>query len=38
MELPAILVPYPAAVDDHQRLNARTFVEMGRRGVFTKSN
>ena len=36
MELPAILVPYPAAVDDHQRLNARTFVEMGRRGVFTK--
>ena len=29
MELPAILVPYPAAVDDHQRLNARTFVEMG---------
>ena len=29
MELPAILVPYPSAVDDHQRLNARTFVEMG---------
>ena len=29
MELPAILVPYPSAVDDHQRLNAQTFVELG---------
>ena len=29
MELPAILIPYPSAVDDHQRSNAQTFVEMG---------
>ena len=29
MELPAILIPYPTAVDDHQRLNARSFVEIG---------
>ena len=29
MELPAILVPYPSAVDDHQRFNARAFVEIG---------
>ena len=29
MELPAILIPYPTAVDDHQRLNARSFVDIG---------
>ncbi|MEC8988538.1 MAG: glycosyltransferase, partial [Verrucomicrobiota bacterium] len=29
MELPAILIPYPTAVDDHQRLNARSFVNIG---------
>jgi len=29
MELPAILIPYPTAVDDHQRLNARSFVDLG---------
>ncbi len=27
--LPAILVPYPHAVDDHQSANARSFVEAG---------
>ncbi len=29
MGLPAILIPYPTAVDDHQRLNARSFVDLG---------
>jgi len=29
MELPAILIPYPTAVDDHQRLNAQSFVDIG---------
>ena len=29
MELPAILIPYPTAVDAHQRLNARSFVDIG---------
>ena len=29
MELPAMLIPYPTAVDDHQRLNARSFVDIG---------
>ncbi len=29
MELPAILIPYPAAVDDHQRINAQSFVDIG---------
>ena len=29
MELPAILIPYPTAMDDHQRLNARSFVDLG---------
>lgn len=27
--LPAVLVPYPHAIDDHQRQNARSFVESG---------
>jgi UDP-N-acetylglucosamine--N-acetylmuramyl-(pentapeptide) pyrophosphoryl-undecaprenol N-acetylglucosamine transferase len=29
MQLPAILVPYPAATDDHQLHNALAFVETG---------
>ena len=29
MELPAILIPYPTAVDDHQRINAQSFVNIG---------
>jgi UDP-N-acetylglucosamine--N-acetylmuramyl-(pentapeptide) pyrophosphoryl-undecaprenol N-acetylglucosamine transferase len=27
--LPALLVPFPHAVDDHQTANARSFVEAG---------
>jgi UDP-N-acetylglucosamine--N-acetylmuramyl-(pentapeptide) pyrophosphoryl-undecaprenol N-acetylglucosamine transferase len=29
MGIPAILVPYPGAVRDHQRLNARHFADRG---------
>jgi UDP-N-acetylglucosamine--N-acetylmuramyl-(pentapeptide) pyrophosphoryl-undecaprenol N-acetylglucosamine transferase len=29
MQVPALLVPYPAATDDHQLYNARAFVETG---------
>jgi UDP-N-acetylglucosamine--N-acetylmuramyl-(pentapeptide) pyrophosphoryl-undecaprenol N-acetylglucosamine transferase len=29
LRLPAVLVPYPHAVDDHQRHNARAFVDSG---------
>ena len=29
MVLPAILIPYPTAADNHQFHNARTFVETG---------
>jgi UDP-N-acetylglucosamine--N-acetylmuramyl-(pentapeptide) pyrophosphoryl-undecaprenol N-acetylglucosamine transferase len=29
MRLPAILIPYPAAADDHQFYNARAFVDAG---------
>jgi UDP-N-acetylglucosamine--N-acetylmuramyl-(pentapeptide) pyrophosphoryl-undecaprenol N-acetylglucosamine transferase len=29
LRLPAVLIPYPAAADDHQRHNARAFVESG---------
>lgn len=29
MGLPSVLVPFPAAVDDHQRINAQAFVRAG---------
>jgi UDP-N-acetylglucosamine--N-acetylmuramyl-(pentapeptide) pyrophosphoryl-undecaprenol N-acetylglucosamine transferase len=29
MSLPAVLIPYPTAADDHQRINARAFVDTG---------
>ena len=32
MRLPAILVPYPTAADNHQVYNARAFVAVRRRG------
>lgn len=33
VRLPAVLVPYPDAADDHQRANARVFVEAGAAAV-----
>jgi UDP-N-acetylglucosamine--N-acetylmuramyl-(pentapeptide) pyrophosphoryl-undecaprenol N-acetylglucosamine transferase len=35
--LPAILVPYPTAADDHQVHNARTFVESGAAAMILQS-
>ena len=29
MQVPAILIPYPSAADDHQYFNARYFAESG---------
>ena len=29
MQLPAILIPYPTAADNHQYFNARAFVQSG---------
>ncbi len=29
VRVPALLVPYPAAVDDHQKINAQEFVDQG---------
>jgi len=29
MQVPAVLVPYPVAADDHQRVNARAFMDTG---------
>jgi UDP-N-acetylglucosamine--N-acetylmuramyl-(pentapeptide) pyrophosphoryl-undecaprenol N-acetylglucosamine transferase len=29
MQVPAVLVPYPVAADDHQRVNARAFADTG---------
>ncbi|HUB66739.1 MAG TPA: undecaprenyldiphospho-muramoylpentapeptide beta-N-acetylglucosaminyltransferase [Candidatus Methylacidiphilales bacterium] len=35
--LPAILIPYPAATDDHQLLNARIFEEAGAARILIES-
>ena len=37
MRLPAILVPYPTAADDHQVHNARAFVETGAAAMILQS-
>jgi UDP-N-acetylglucosamine--N-acetylmuramyl-(pentapeptide) pyrophosphoryl-undecaprenol N-acetylglucosamine transferase len=37
MRLPAILVPYPIAADDHQVHNARAFVETGAAAMILQS-
>ncbi|MBI2948231.1 MAG: UDP-N-acetylglucosamine--N-acetylmuramyl-(pentapeptide) pyrophosphoryl-undecaprenol N-acetylglucosamine transferase [Verrucomicrobia bacterium] len=37
MRLPAILIPYPAAADDHQFHNARAYVETGAAVQFAES-
>jgi UDP-N-acetylglucosamine--N-acetylmuramyl-(pentapeptide) pyrophosphoryl-undecaprenol N-acetylglucosamine transferase len=29
MRVPAILIPFPAATDDHQRVNAQAMVKVG---------
>lgn len=36
--LPAILIPYPTAVDDHQRLNARPFERAGAAVIVESAN
>ena len=36
--LPALFVPYPAAVDDHQTANARPMVEAGAAAIIAESN
>jgi UDP-N-acetylglucosamine--N-acetylmuramyl-(pentapeptide) pyrophosphoryl-undecaprenol N-acetylglucosamine transferase len=37
MQLPSILIPYPAAADDHQYHNARAFTEPGAARMFVQS-
>jgi UDP-N-acetylglucosamine--N-acetylmuramyl-(pentapeptide) pyrophosphoryl-undecaprenol N-acetylglucosamine transferase len=37
MELPAILIPYPAAADDHQYHNARTLAQPGASRMLVQS-
>ena len=37
MHLPSILIPYPAAADDHQYHNARAFTEAGAARMFVQS-
>ena len=36
--LPAIFVPYPAAVDDHQTANARPMAEAGAAAIVTEAD
>lgn len=38
MKLPAILIPYPAATDDHQHYNALAFVETGAATMIDQSS
>jgi UDP-N-acetylglucosamine--N-acetylmuramyl-(pentapeptide) pyrophosphoryl-undecaprenol N-acetylglucosamine transferase len=38
MRLPAILIPYPAATDNHQLHNARTYVEAGAAVLFDQKH
>lgn len=38
MQLPAILIPYPAATDDHQYYNALAFVESGAAKMIEQSS
>jgi len=37
MELPAILIPYPAAADDHQYYNARALAQPGAAKILVQS-
>jgi UDP-N-acetylglucosamine--N-acetylmuramyl-(pentapeptide) pyrophosphoryl-undecaprenol N-acetylglucosamine transferase len=37
MQVPAILVPYPAAADDHQYYNARAFAQAGAARLLVQS-
>lgn len=36
-QLPAVLIPYPAAADDHQFYNARAFVQVGAARMMSQS-
>ena len=38
LRVPAVLVPYPVAADDHQRHNARAFVETGAAWSFEQNS
>ena len=38
MRLPAVLIPYPAATDNHQLHNARTYVEAGAAVLFDQKH
>ena len=37
MQIPSILIPYPAAADDHQYHNARAFAQAGAARMFVQS-
>jgi len=38
MRVPSVLIPYPAAVDDHQRFNAEAFAGAGAARVFSQKD